>query len=37
VYVAPLEALVAEKFAEWSEKLGKGLGVKVARLTGAAD
>jgi hypothetical protein len=35
VYVAPLEALVAEKYAEWSEKLGKTLGIKIAKLTGA--
>jgi hypothetical protein len=34
VYVAPLEALVAEKYAEWSEKLGKPLGIKIAKLTG---
>eukprot|EP00878_Enallax_costatus_P009764 GHUV01010197.1.p1 GENE.GHUV01010197.1~~GHUV01010197.1.p1 ORF type:complete len:1043 (+),score=291.77 GHUV01010197.1:469-3129(+) len=34
VYVAPLEALVAEKYVEWKEKLGKGLGIKVAKLTG---
>lgn len=34
VYVAPLESLVAEKYAEWKEKLEKGLGIKVARLTG---
>lgn len=35
VYVAPLEALVAEKYAEWSEKLNKTLGIKIAKLTGA--
>lgn len=34
VYVAPLEALVAEKYAEWTEKLGKTMGIKVAKLTG---
>jgi hypothetical protein len=34
VYVAPLEALVAEKYAEWRDTLGKKLGIKVARLTG---
>lgn len=34
VYVAPLEALVTEKFVEWKEKLEKGLNIKVARLTG---
>lgn len=34
VYVAPLEALVAEKFAEWSGTLGKQLGIKIAKLTG---
>lgn len=34
VYVAPLEALVAEKYAEWSGTLGKALGIKIAKLTG---
>lgn len=34
VYVAPLEALVTEKYVEWKEKLGNALGVKVAKLTG---
>lgn len=36
VYVAPLEALVAEKYAEWSGSLGKALGIKIAKLTGDA-
>jgi pre-mRNA-splicing helicase BRR2 len=35
VYVAPLEALVAERYDDWSVRLGEGLGVRVARLTGA--
>eukprot|EP00879_Flechtneria_rotunda_P006108 GHRR01006421.1.p1 GENE.GHRR01006421.1~~GHRR01006421.1.p1 ORF type:complete len:1855 (+),score=687.13 GHRR01006421.1:742-6306(+) len=34
VYVAPLEALVTEKYVEWKEKLEKGLSIKVAKLTG---
>lgn len=34
VYVAPLEALVTEKYKEWSETLGDKLGIKVAKLTG---
>lgn len=35
VYVAPLEALVTEKFKEWSEKF-KDMGVRIAPLTGMA-
>ncbi|KAF8063039.1 BRR2A [Scenedesmus sp. PABB004] len=34
-YVAPLEALVAERHKDWSERLAP-LGVRVARLTGDA-
>ena len=34
VYIAPLEALVKERFADWSKKFGDGLGVSVAVLTG---
>lgn len=36
VYVAPLEALVTEKYKEWSETLGDKLGIKVAKLTGVS-
>lgn len=34
MYVAPLESLVAAAAEEWREKLGKGLGIEVAVLTG---
>ncbi|OXB54104.1 UNVERIFIED_CONTAM: hypothetical protein H355_013778 [Colinus virginianus] len=34
VYIAPHPAVVKERYEEWKEKLGKGLGVKVAELTG---
>lgn len=34
VYVAPLESLVAAAAEEWRDKLGKGLGIEVAVLTG---
>jgi hypothetical protein len=34
VYVAPLEPLVTERYGDWQEKLVKGLGIKMARLTG---
>ena len=39
VYIAPMEALAKERFADWSVKFGEGLGVSVAELTGdtAAD
>ena len=39
VYIAPLEALTLERFADWSVKFGKQLGKKVVHLTGetAAD
>lgn len=29
VYIAPMEALAKERFADWSKKFGEGLGVKV--------
>ena len=34
VYIAPLEALTLERFADWSIKFGKQLGKKVVHLTG---
>ncbi|KIY92870.1 small nuclear ribonucleoprotein [Monoraphidium neglectum] len=34
VYVAPLDAIVAERAADWREKFGKGLGLTVEVLTG---
>jgi pre-mRNA-splicing helicase BRR2 len=39
VYIAPLEALAKERYADWSKKFGVGLGVSVVELTGegAAD
>lgn len=33
VYIAPLKALVRERFDDWSERFGK-IGVKVIELTG---
>jgi pre-mRNA-splicing helicase BRR2 len=36
VYVAPLEPLVTERYGDWQEKLVKGLGMKIARLTGGS-
>jgi hypothetical protein len=35
MYVAPLEPLVLERYVNWKEKLGEGLGIKIAKLTGA--
>ena len=39
VYIAPVPGLAAERFADWSVRFGKGLGLNVVELTGetAAD
>ena len=37
VYVAPLQALATERLADWSERFGEGLGLKVVELTGEAQ
>ena len=37
VYIAPLEALAKERFADWSARFGKGLGLNVVQLTGEAQ
>lgn len=37
VYVAPLESLAKQRFADWSHKFGKGLGLSVVQLTGEAQ
>ncbi|KAH7681139.1 RNA helicase protein [Dioscorea alata] len=34
VYIAPIEALAKERYLEWKEKFGKGLGMNVVELTG---
>ncbi|KAK3020100.1 hypothetical protein RJ639_003724 [Escallonia herrerae] len=34
VYIAPVEALAKERYNEWKEKFGEGLGMKVVELTG---
>uniref|UniRef100_A0A7S2XFJ4 Helicase ATP-binding domain-containing protein n=1 Tax=Lotharella oceanica TaxID=641309 RepID=A0A7S2XFJ4_9EUKA len=36
VYIAPLEALAKERYADWSKKFGK-LGINVVMLTGGQD
>lgn len=39
VYVAPLEAIVAERYRDWQARFGAKLGINVVQLTGetAAD
>lgn len=37
VYIAPLEALAKERFADWSARFGKSLGLNVVQLTGEAQ
>lgn len=34
IYIAPIEALVSERFRDWSKKFGTGLGCNVVELTG---
>ena len=34
VYIAPIEALVSERFKDWRKKFGAGLGCNVVELTG---
>ncbi|KAF6139782.1 hypothetical protein GIB67_042345 [Kingdonia uniflora] len=34
VYIAHIEALAKERFRDWEDKFGKGLGMKVVQLTG---
>ena len=34
MYIAPLESLAKERYADWSKKFGDGLGVTVVELTG---
>ncbi|GER32011.1 U5 small nuclear ribonucleoprotein helicase [Striga asiatica] len=34
VYIAPIEALAKEMYRNWKEKFGKGLGLRVVKLTG---
>jgi pre-mRNA-splicing helicase BRR2 len=36
VYLAPLDEIAAEMFADWSVRLADALGIKVVRLTGEA-
>lgn len=37
VYIAPMEALAKERFADWSKRFGQGLGLNVVQLTGEAQ
>ena len=37
VYVAPLESLAEERYADWSVRFGGGLGLSVVQLTGEAQ
>jgi hypothetical protein len=37
MYVAPLEPLVLERYVNWKENLGEGLGIKIAKLTGGSS
>ncbi|ERN11506.1 hypothetical protein AMTRI_Chr03g43880 [Amborella trichopoda] len=34
VYIAPIEALAKERYRDWEQKFGKGLGLRVVELTG---
>jgi len=34
VYIAPLEALTTERYADWQQRFGKTIGVRVVNLTG---
>ncbi|XP_068647248.1 DExH-box ATP-dependent RNA helicase DExH12-like [Aristolochia californica] len=34
VYIAPIEALAKQRYQEWEQKFGKGLGLRVVELTG---
>ncbi|ERN04114.1 hypothetical protein AMTR_s00077p00041320 [Amborella trichopoda] len=34
VYIAPMEALAEERYRDWEQKFGKGLGLRVVKLTG---
>ncbi|KAK1284246.1 hypothetical protein QJS10_CPB21g01301 [Acorus calamus] len=34
VYIAPIEALAKERYRDWEQKFGKGLGMRVVELTG---
>ncbi|KAL5724254.1 RNA helicase [Ranunculus cassubicifolius] len=34
VYIAPIEALAKERYRDWENKFGKGLGLRVVELTG---
>eukprot|EP01018_Ginkgo_biloba_P013775 Gb_27895 [translate_table: standard] len=34
VYIAPVEALAKERYRDWEQKFGKGLGLRVVELTG---
>ncbi len=37
VYIAPLESLAKERFADWSKRFGQSLGLSVVQLTGEAQ
>ena len=37
VYVAPLEAVVNQRYEDWAQRFGKGLGLNVVKLTGEAQ
>lgn len=37
MYIAPLEALAKERYADWSKRFGQGLGLNVVQLTGEAQ
>lgn len=37
VYVAPLESVVNERYEDWAQRFGKGLGLTVVKLTGEAQ
>lgn len=37
VYIAPMEALAKERFADWSKRFGQGLGLNVVHLSGEAQ
>ncbi|XXG57569.1 hypothetical protein AAC387_Pa04g0019 [Persea americana] len=34
VYIAPIEALAKERYRDWEQKFGEGLGMRVVELTG---
>ncbi|EFN58670.1 hypothetical protein CHLNCDRAFT_140958 [Chlorella variabilis] len=37
VYIAPLESIAKERFADWGKRFGQGLGLNVVQLSGEAQ